>query len=72
MLRLFEKEIKISVKEDHDDLLSYLANTTQENLTQNESSVRFVVSKTDNKYYHCEIGILRADNDTPIDIEKSR
>ena len=69
MLRLFEKEIKVPVKDSHEGLLPYLANAIQDNLTQNESSVRFVVSKTDEKYYHCEIGILSSDAGTSIKAE---
>ena len=69
MLRLFEKEIKVHVIKDHKDLLPYLANAIQDNLTQNESSVRFVVSETDEKFYHCEIGILSSDAGTSIKAE---
>lgn len=70
-MRLYEKEIKVPVKEDHKDLLPYLANAIQDNLTQNESSVRFVVSETDKKYYHCEIGILGSDDNSSIKAENN-
>ena len=63
-MRLFEKEIKVPVKKDHEALLPYLARAMQDKLKKNESSVRFVVSKTDEKFYHCEVGILHSDDNS--------
>ena len=71
MIRLFEKEIKVPAKEDNKNLLTYLADAIRDNLTQNESSVRFVVSETDEKFYHCEIGILLSDGGLSIKTEKN-
>ena len=70
-MRLFEKEIKVPVKENHEDLLPYLAGAMQDSLNKNESSVRFVVSKTNDKYYHCEIGILQSNDDSSIKAENN-
>lgn len=66
MMRLYEEEIKVPINEGHDNLIPYLANAIQGHLANNESSVRFVVSKTDEKNYHCEMGILYSDDNLSI------
>ena len=66
MMRLYEKEFNVPIKEGHKNLLPYFANEIQNKLTKNEHSVRFVVSKTDKEYYHCEMGILYSEDESLI------
>ncbi len=55
---LNEKEIKIPVIDNHDPLLQYVAETILEQLPTGEIPVRFVITNTDDKNYHCELGVL--------------
>ncbi|MCH7535619.1 MAG: DUF3326 domain-containing protein [Bacteroidetes bacterium] len=70
-MRLYEKEIKVPLNGSRENLIPYLSNAIHDNLNKNECSVRFVVSKTDKEYYHCELGILRSDDDSTIKAENN-
>lgn len=56
-MKLYEKEILIPLKEGHGGLLEYFAEYFSYQPT-NEIPVRFVVTKTDEKGYNCELGVL--------------
>jgi len=56
-MKLYEKEILIPLKKDHENLLEYFSNCLSHNL-DGEIPIRFVVTEADNKNYHCELGIL--------------
>lgn len=55
---LHEKEITIPTATDHTDLLEYFADNVLNKLSQEDTPVRFVVTKTDDSGYHCELGIM--------------
>ncbi len=53
-----EQEVKIPIIKGHKSLLHYLAHFVDEENVVDGIPVRFAVSKTDDKFYHCEIGTL--------------
>ena len=53
-----EQEIRIPVSKGHKDLLHYIPRFIDEGNLTDGIPVRFAVTKTDNNYYHCEIGTL--------------
>ncbi|MFZ3135906.1 MAG: DUF3326 domain-containing protein [Thermodesulfovibrionales bacterium] len=55
---LHEKEITIPKATDHTVLLEYFADNVLNKLSQEDTPVRFVVTKTDDSGYHCELGIM--------------
>ncbi len=56
---LQEKEMFIPKSgDDHAGLLEYVSDAAVDRLSIGEIPVRFVVTKTDDKGYHCELGIL--------------
>ncbi len=55
---LNEKEIIIPRTRNNHDLLRHVSEKTIENLSPNETPVRFVITRTDQEGYHCELGIL--------------
>lgn len=55
---LKEKEITIPKTKDHLGLLTYFSEKVSEELTPNDTPVRFAVTRTDNKGYQCELGVL--------------
>jgi len=68
---LIEHEFEISVRKDIKSLLSYFGKAIQEHLSEKEIPVRFVVTESDNKSFHCEIGVLAGDKDFPNGIPNS-
>lgn len=56
-MRLYEKEIMIPLKKGHKDLISYFKEYVSNQLSD-EIPIRFVVTKTNNKGYYCELGVL--------------
>ncbi len=55
---LREKEILIPKVRGHKDLLEYISERVLTRLPQNELAVRFVITRTDDDGYHCELGTL--------------
>lgn len=55
---LHEKEILLHPANSHQGLIDYFSSNISKHLRPNEMPVRFVVTKTDEKGYHCELGIL--------------
>lgn len=53
-----EQVFKFPVIEKHIGLLHYFAHQFQEKLFSKDIPLRFVVTKTDDKYYYCETGSL--------------
>ncbi len=62
---LYEKEITIPLVTNHEELLEYFSTNVLKRLTANEIPVRFVVTKTDDKGYHCELGVLSGIDNYP-------
>ena len=55
-----EKGIKIPKIQDHKELLYYFAHHFEEEF--NGTPIRFVVTETDDTYYHCELGVLDSES----------
>ena len=55
---MIEQEIKIPITKEHKSLLHYLAHFVDEEHKVDGIAVRFAVTKTDDKFYHCEVGTL--------------
>ena len=53
-----EQEVKIPIIKGHKSLLHYLAHFVDEEHKVDGIPVRFAVTKTDDEFYHCEIGTL--------------
>lgn len=68
---LKEIEIKIPVYKKKEDLLEYIAQNVMERLPAGEIPVRFVITLTDNKNYHCELAVLAERDDFKTPIENS-
>src|SRR5882724_2144584 len=60
---MLEQSIQLPVIPGHQSLLHYFAHFFEEQKNA-DIPLRFVVTKTDKSYYHCEIGCLK--NDSPI------
>jgi hypothetical protein len=57
-MHLHEKEIIIPLLKGHKNLLFELPDMVLEHLAPSEIPVRFVITKTDDKHYFCELGVL--------------
>lgn len=55
---LSEKKFVIPITENHNNLLHYLSKAVPNKLNPGDIPVRFVITKTDKKGYHCELGLL--------------
>lgn len=55
---LYEQEVAIPNKHNHEGLLSYLSQEVLKQIPLGKIPVRFVVTRTDNKGYHCELGVM--------------
>ena len=60
-MRIIEKEIRIDRPENMDRFLQHLETTTNWNLDNNEALIRFVITKINNDYVYCEVGIVQED-----------
>lgn len=68
---LNEKELNLPKVKNHDNLLGYLTENVMERLDSNEMPVRFVITNTDEKGYHCELGVLSKMDKLPISSRES-
>ncbi len=55
---LYEKELVVPPVKNHSELLEYVSESVLEQLPAGEIPVRFVITRTDDKGYYCELGIL--------------
>lgn len=55
---LNEREFIIPAIENNYELLKYVSGKVLKQLSQNEMVVRFVITRTDDKEYQCELGVL--------------
>lgn len=68
---LKEIEIKIPVYKKKEGFLEYIAQNVMERLPAEETPVRFVITLTDSKNYHCELAVLTERDDFNYPIENS-
>lgn len=55
---LYEQEVSLPIRHKHDGLLAYLSKEVLKQIPLGKIPVRFVVTRTDNKGYHCELGVM--------------
>ena len=55
---LKEKKIMLPVSKGHEDLLQYFSEEISEKMGPSEIPIRLAVAQTDDKSYHCELGVL--------------
>jgi hypothetical protein len=71
MMHLYEKEIIIPVLKEHRNLLFELSDMVFNHLAGSEIPIRFVITKTDDNSYCCELGVLScANSGAAIDRDK--
>ncbi len=61
MTQLYERSFKIPIIKNHKNLISYFDQAISHLLSKDEIPIRFVVHSTDSQHYHCEVGILKID-----------
>ena len=57
-MRLYEREIHVPVTANTEDLIGHFQRATSEIVSTGEVPVRFVVTRSDNEGYDCEVGVL--------------
>lgn len=68
---LKEKEVKIPVTEKSKNIIDYLSNSVKVFLNKNEIPIRFVITKTDDEHYYCELGIITSEDNSIQNVERS-
>jgi hypothetical protein len=63
---LIEREIDIPQWNEDGSLIAYLERNVRDCFPANEIPVRFVVTKSDDSKYHCELGVLAKTEDFPV------
>jgi len=58
IMLLNERELTIPIIQNHKGLLKYVSEKALKDFSPDEMIVRFVVTKTDDKEYKCEVGVL--------------
>lgn len=64
---LIEREIDIPKCSEDISLINYFKERVQENIAPNEIPIRFAVTKSNEKGYHCELGVLTNLGDYPVE-----
>ena len=70
-MRLFEKEIKVPIAENGIQLVQYLSDQVLNAISDRDTPIRFVITKTDNEYYHCELGLLSKSRNQTLNLDSS-
>jgi len=68
---LEEKEIKLPIAEDQHGLLQYFQEKISEQLSPGDVPIRFVITRTNDNCYDCELGILSGLEDFPLVLDRS-
>jgi hypothetical protein len=63
---LIERELDIPQGKKDEPLLGYLERSVRDFLPPNEIPVRFVVTESDDKKFHCELGVLSTGQNFPV------
>ena len=64
-MQLFEREIDIPITKEKTSLLSYFSEAIYDYISIDEIPVRFVVTESNERILHCELGILTDTKDFP-------
>lgn len=70
-MRLFEKEIKIPIAKNGIQLIQYLSDQVSKVISEQDSPIRCVITKTDNENYYCELGLLSKDKNQELNLDNS-
>lgn len=70
-MRLFEKEIKIPISFSSIQLVQHLSEQVLNVISEQDTPIRFVITKTDNKNYHCELGLLSNSRNQLLNLDSS-
>lgn len=70
-MRLFEKEIKIPIAGSSIQLVQYLSDQVFNLISEQDTPIRFVITKTDSENYHCELGLLSKSRNQPLNLDSS-
>jgi hypothetical protein len=70
-MRLFEKEIKIPIADSSIQLVKYLSDQILNVISEQDTPIRFVITKTDNENYHCELGLLSNSGNHLLNLDSS-
>ncbi len=54
----YETVLTVPVKKNHDNLIQYLKSFIENNIKADETPIRLCITKTDNDYYHCDVGVM--------------
>lgn len=57
-MKLYESDFKIPIKTKHINLIPYFKDHFNGLEKENKIPIRFVITETDNDFYHCELGFL--------------
>ena len=60
---LREKELLIPKQKIDENIFEYLETKCSESLNSDEFPVRFIVTKTDSEYFHCDVGVTQGGDD---------
>lgn len=70
-MRLFEKEIKIPIAKNGIQLIQYLSDQVLKVISEQDSPIRCVITKTDNENYYCELGLLSKGKNQELNLDNS-
>jgi hypothetical protein len=70
-MRLFEKEIKIPIADNGIQLVQYLSDQVFNEISEQDTPIRFVITKTDNEFYYCELGLLSKSESQQLNLDNS-
>jgi hypothetical protein len=70
-MKLFEKEIKIPILSNGDNLIDYLSSQVLSMISDEETPIRFVITHTDSEFYHCELGLISKSESRSLNLDGS-
>ena len=68
---LIEQEIDIIARESKGSCIEYFKQEVGKYLTAGQMPVRFAVTESTDKGYHCELGVLATEDNCPIGGQES-
>jgi len=68
---MFQRDINLPKFEGNDSIIEFFNQQIINNCDEGEIPIRFGITKTDNNYYKCELGVLRINNRNSSPVIKS-
>ena len=59
---MIEPQFKVPIIKNPQNLFTYLSQVCEKNNKHEGTPVRFVITKTDEEHYHCEVDLVSFDN----------